>query len=441
MKKLISLLLSSALAVSLFTVPVWADKVPAGPDQICTTQEWELLKQTNRARLAAGLTPYSTFPTLQTAAGVREQELISLYSHSRPDGSECFTALTQSGLGYRRAGENIAAGQTSPDSVMAAWLDSEGHRENILDEVFSHMGIGYTDQACTIVGTDSTAQIPNGWVQLFLDQNCSITAVTLSRPSVTSPVGSSLEDLDLYVQATCSVHGACYLPLLSEMCTGFDPNTNGTQTVTVSYAGKTTTLQVRVGVQALDTSGADDWAVDWLEKADTLDLLSERNRTGFTANVTRLQFADLAVSLAESLTGTPIVPVSENAFTDTAEQVILKAKAAGIASGYQVGDSFEFRPNNPITRQEICVMLAHVADYVNAQRTEPAQLDQTQSIKGPFTDTDRVADWAVKQVALMTNNNVMGGKAAANGTALEPESNTTLQEAITLSVKLNDIFK
>ncbi len=441
MKKLISLLLSSALAVSLSIVPVWAVNVPAGPDQICTAQEWELLKQTNRERLAAGLMPYSTFPALQNAAGVREQELTTLYSHSRPNGSECFTALTESGLGYRRAGENIAAGQDSPDAVMSAWLNSEGHRENILDEAFSHMGIGYTDQDCTIVGADSTAQLSHGWVQLFFDHNCSVTAVTLPRPSVTIPVGGSLEDLNLCVQAACSVHGACYLPLLAGMCTGFDPNATGTQTVTVSYSGKTASLLVRVGAQALDTSGADSWAADWLEKADALGLLSERNRTGFTANVTRLQFADLAVSLAEALTGTPIVPVEETAFTDTTEQVIRKAKAAGIASGYQVGDGFEFRPNNSITRQEICVMLAHVADYVNAQRTEPAQLDRTETIKGSFTDADRVAGWAVEQVALMTNNNIMGGKAAADGTALAPESNTTLQEAITLTVKLNDIFK
>lgn len=86
-------------------------------------------------------------------------------------------------------------------------------------------------------------------------------------------------------------------------------------------------------------------------------------------------------------------------------------------------------------------MLAHVADYVTAQQSEPTQLDRTESIKGTFTDADKVANWAVKQVALMTNNSIMGGKATATGSALEPESNTTLQEAVTLSVKLNDIFK
>ncbi len=441
MNKPLALLLSVCLAVSFCLLPVSAANVPAGPDQFCSQQEWEVLKQTNRERLAAGLTPYSTFPAMQNAANVREDELTALYSHTRPDNSQCFTVLTQNGMGYRAAGENIAAGQTSPDGVMKAWMDSEGHRKNILDNTFSHMGVGYTDRSCTIVRDDTTAQLPNGWVQLFLDQNCSIAAISLSQLSVTCPVGGSLEDLDLYVQAACPVHGTCYLPLLNEMCTGFDQNTGGTQTVTVSCAGLTATLLVHVGTQPLDTASADGWAVDWLTKADGLGLLSERNRTGFTANVTRLQFADLAVSLAESLTNTPIVPAEEAAFTDTTEEVIRKAKAAGIASGYQVGDGFEFRPGNPITRQEICVMLAHVADYVVAHQSEPTQLDRAETIKGTFTDTDKVADWAVKQVALMTNNSIMGGKATATGSALEPESNTTLQEAVTLSVKLNDIFK
>ena len=440
MNKPLVLLLSAWLTVSLCLFPISAANVPAGPDQVCSPQEWEVLKQTNRERLAAGLIPYSTFPAMQNVANMREEELTALYSHTRPDGSQCFTVLTENGLGYRAAGENIAAGQSSPDVVMKAWMDSEGHQKNILDSTFSHMGVGYTDRSCAIISDATAAQLPNGWVQLFLDQNCSIAAITLSQLSVTCPLGGSLEDLNLYVQAACPVHGTCYLPLLTEMCTGFDPNIGGAQTVTVSCAGLTTTLLVHVGTQPLDTASADGWAVDWLTKADGLGLLSERNRTGFTTNVTRLQFADLAVSLAETLTDTPIVPVEESAFSDTSEEIIRKAKAAGIASGYQTGDGFEFRPNNPITRQEICVMLAHVADYVVAHQSDPTQLDRTERIKGTFTDTDKVAGWAVKQVALMTNNSIMGGKATASGSALEPESNTTLQEAVTLSVKLNDIF-
>ena len=436
MKKFLSMLLSVGLTVSLCSLPARA-AVPAGPDQIWSQQEWELLTLTNKERLAAGLTPYSTFPALQQAAETRTAELTSLYSHTRPDGTECFTVLTQNKLGYRSAGENIAAGQSTSAQVTSAWLNSDGHRENIMDEKFSHMGTGYTDQACTIVNEGGTAKIPNGWVQLFLTDNCSITAISLSRESAVCPTGSTPETLDLYVQATCSAHGTCYLPLLEGMYTGFDPNANGMQTVTVSYAGKTAALTLRVGGQKLDTTGADGWAVNWLEQADALGLLSERNRTGFTANVTRLQFADLAVSLAEALTGKPITPAEETTFTDTTEEIIRKAKAAGIASGYQVESGFEFRPDNSISRQEICVMLAHVADYVDAS----ALPDRTETVKGSFTDTDKVAGWAMKQVALMANNGVMGGKATANGSALEPESRTTLQEAVTLSVKLNDILK
>lgn len=435
MKKPFSLLFSVLLTVSLCSLPAQA-AVPSGPDQLCSQAEWELLKQTNKERLAAGLLPYSTFPALQQAADTRTTELTSLYSHTRPDGTECFTALTQNKLSYRSAGENIAAGQATPDKVMEAWLNSEGHRENILDEKFSHMGTGYIDQPCTIVNEGGSAKIPNGWVQLFLTNDCSITSISLSKEAAVCPTGSTPESLDLYIQATCSAHGSCYLPLVEGMYTDFDPNTNGTQTVTVSYGGKTASLTLRVGGNKLDTTEADSWAVNWLEQADALGLLSERNRTGFTANVTRLQFADLAVSLAEALTKKPITPAEEAAFTDTTEEVIRKAKAAGIASGYQVEGGFQFRPGNSITRQEICVMLAHVADYVNAS----ASLDRTETVKGTFTDTDKVAGWAVKQVALMANNGVMGGKATEHGPALEPESNTTLQEAITLIVKLNDIL-
>lgn len=441
MKKLTGLFLSVALALSLCTGFCWAGNVPAALSEICLEEEWEVLKLTNRERLANGQAPLSTFGSIQRAAHVRKQELITQYSHTRPNGFQCFTALTESGLGYTSAGENIAAGQGSPKTVVEAWMNSSGHRENILDQKFTHIGIGYTDQKCTVVTSTGSGQIKNGWVQLFVGDKCSITAIALSQPSVSCPQGTSLDDLNLFVEATCSVHGSCYLPLLTGMCTGFDPNSKEAQSVTVTYAGKTAQLKVNAGTLPLDTSGADSWAVDWLKRADALGLLSERNRTQFTANITRLQFADLAVTLTEKLTGSAIPPAPESSFTDTTEAVILKAKAAGIAGGYQVGAGFEFRPSNPITRQEICVMLAHVVDYVNQHGDKASSLDRSESINNTFSDTDKVASWAVKQVALMTNNGIMGGRAAQAGLMIAPEANTSLQEAVTLTVKLCDLLK
>lgn len=442
MKKLLCMLLSCTMVLSLCVGTVWAaNSIPADLESVCTEEEWQVLKLTNRERLANGQTPLTTFPALQSAAGVREQELRSRYSHTRPNKTEWLTALTEGGLGYQIAGENIAAGHSFPSNAVKSWMNSEDHRANMLDSRYTHMGMGYTPKACTIITETSVGQIRNGWVQLFMNDNCTFSEFSLSRQSAYCSVGTSLDDLDLYAQVTCSVHGTCYLPVLSEMCTGFDSETTGLQTVTVAFADQTAQLQVFVSEELPDTSSADSWAVDWINRADALSLLSERNRSEFTTNVTRLQFADLAVTLAEILTGNPIVPVPDTAFTDTTEEVILKAKAAGIASGYPVEDTFEFRPENPITRQEICVMLAQTTSYVNSHRDTPITLDPSEVISGTFLDVDTVADWAVKQVALMTNNNVMGGKATPEGILLAPLDNTTVQEAITLIVKLYDIHQ
>ena len=81
MKKPISMLLSVLLTVSLWSLPTQA-AVPSGPDQICSQAEWELLKQTNKERLAAGLLPYSTFSALQQATETRQA---MLQEHPLPD--------------------------------------------------------------------------------------------------------------------------------------------------------------------------------------------------------------------------------------------------------------------------------------------------------------------------------------------------------------------
>ena len=512
MKRLLSLVVSTALALSLCVGVSSAAGIPSELNEICTQQEWDVLKLTNQERIANGLTPYSIFPALQEAAGVREQELVSLYSHSRPSGKECFTAMTEAGISYLTAAENIAAGQSSARAVVQTWLNNADHRKNMMDPQFIHTGIGYTSKSCTIMTETGTGRIRNGWVQLFAEADCSITGIALSQQSVSCYVGSDLESLNLYVKATCSVHGTCYLPLLDGMYTGFQSETTGTQNVTVTYSGKTAQLKVTVlaepvgdegsgsepapdpdsgnsgtgtgtgtgtgsgtgsggglkpsgggglkpsgggggsssggasipplppVVPAVDTSSAESWAVNWINRANSLNLLSARNSVQFAKDVTRVQFADLAVTLAEQLTGKIILPVESTAFTDTTDVMILKAKAAGIAGGYknEAAGTYEFRPNNPITREEICVMLAHVVEYVSAQIGAIPGWDASETIKGSFPDLNKVESWAVKQVALMANNDIMSGRATATGALLTPKANTALQEAITLTVKLFD---
>ena len=86
-------------------------------------------------------------------------------------------------------------------------------------------------------------------------------------------------------------------------------------------------------------------------------------------------------------------------------------------------------------------MLSNMISYVDSQRGSAANLDRSESMNVSFPDQDLVASWAIRQVALITNNGIMSGRASDTGTKLTPMDYTTLQEAITLTVKLHNLIK
>ena len=102
-----------------------------------------VLELVNKERSAQGLSPLTLDDSLCQAAQIRAGEITSKFSHTRPDGTTCFTVLKELGISYRTVGENIAAGQSSPQSVMESWMNSPGHRENILTGSFTKLGVGY----------------------------------------------------------------------------------------------------------------------------------------------------------------------------------------------------------------------------------------------------------------------------------------------------------
>lgn len=109
------------------------------------------------ARQDAGLSELELDADLCAAAQARAQEIAQSFSHTRPDGSSCFTILEEFGISYRAAGENIAMGQRTPEEVMDGWMNSSGHRANILNGTFTSIGVGY------YVGGAGAAH----WVQIF----------------------------------------------------------------------------------------------------------------------------------------------------------------------------------------------------------------------------------------------------------------------------------
>ena len=125
-------------------------------DEEGTPYIWEVLRLTNQERENEGLAPLTMSNGLTYAAGIRSQEIIKLFSHTRPDGSRFFTASEKS---YYRMGENLARSQTSAENVMVAWMNSEGHRKNILREGFEKIGIAYT--------YDENTSHKHYWAQMF----------------------------------------------------------------------------------------------------------------------------------------------------------------------------------------------------------------------------------------------------------------------------------
>ena len=116
----------------------------------------EVLRLVNVERSRVGLAPLKFAKDLEASAYVRAVELPVKFSHTRPDGSKCFTAMPKRG---HILGENLAGGQTSPKQVVQAWMDSKSHRENILNPKFTQLGVVYYYKA--------NSKYKHYWVQHF----------------------------------------------------------------------------------------------------------------------------------------------------------------------------------------------------------------------------------------------------------------------------------
>jgi len=116
----------------------------------------EVLRLVNVERAKVNLPPLRFANDLAASALIRAREIPIKFSHTRPNGSKCFTAMPQVG---HILGENLAGGQTTPQKVVAAWMDSPTHRANILNKNFRELGVVYYYQA--------NSKFKHYWVQHF----------------------------------------------------------------------------------------------------------------------------------------------------------------------------------------------------------------------------------------------------------------------------------
>jgi len=173
-------------------------------DMSVSAYEWEVVRLCNIERAKEGLPSLAVLPALQDACDIREKELEISYSHTRPNGASCETVIPGE-IPWTIASENIAKGQTDPEMVVKGWMNSTGHRKNILNAEHGYIGVGYSSAS-------------NCWVQLFIDRKDikSCTVNTTEReftPEEIKDVVLTLKSTDGYTS---------FMPVSFEAMTLFD---------------------------------------------------------------------------------------------------------------------------------------------------------------------------------------------------------------------------
>ncbi len=116
----------------------------------------------NKERASAGLNALVLDEKLTEAAAIRAIEVQTVFDHTRPDGTDCFTAIDQVGGTYTAVGENIAIGYSTPEEVMTDWMNSPGHRAAIMNPKYTRIGVA-------LAPVDNAKYVGYSWTQFFAD--------------------------------------------------------------------------------------------------------------------------------------------------------------------------------------------------------------------------------------------------------------------------------
>nr|WP_249292465.1 CAP domain-containing protein [Metabacillus flavus] len=140
------------------------DQITAGqkiniPANVEASTEAEVVSLVNKERAKAGLKPLAVDWELARVAKYKSQDMHDrhYFDHNSPTFGTPFNMMKTFGIKYKTAGENIAQGQTSAQAVMTAWMNSSGHRANILNSSYTHIGVGYVKDG-------------NYWTQAFISK-------------------------------------------------------------------------------------------------------------------------------------------------------------------------------------------------------------------------------------------------------------------------------
>ena len=145
------------------------NNVDENPDLEINSQDSydeRILELVNEERVEAGLDPLAIDSQLDLAANLHTDEMVQadLMSHQLPGEADLGDRVSDTGYDWSRLGENVAAGYTTPEAVVDGWMNSPGHRENILNPDFTEIGIGYEFAPDN---NDNIGDYDTYWTQVF----------------------------------------------------------------------------------------------------------------------------------------------------------------------------------------------------------------------------------------------------------------------------------
>ena len=397
---------------------------------------YEVLDIVNQERKNQGLDPLKMDESLLDSAMIRAAETVIYWDHIRPNATECFSINPG-----KMNGENIAIGwghgNATPESVMEGWMNSPGHRANILTESFNSIGVGH-------IVVDGV----NYWVQCFGEgeaveptkkQTGSVTrtnkvevvdaAIWLSTKytsDVTIRVGEQTSR-QLYTNNTlfniAIENNSANWTSSNEKVAKVDSYGKvtavgvGDATITASIGAETISYKLHVLLPFTDVNKS-DWYYNAIEYTYQNGIISGATDTEFrpSAKITR----GMIVTILWRMEGSPKVTGVKD-FTDVKGQyyydAVRWAAKNGVVNGY--GDG-RFGPNANITREQLATILCNYAKY--KKKNTNVTVDTSK-----YKDWNKVSSYARASMQWAIKTGVVTGK--ENGTKVDPQGTATRGEA------------
>ena len=374
--------LSVLLAAIILLCAIFTPKADAISEE--DYYENAVLYWTNVERARHGLAALKTTDALSNASYTRAKELLTNYDHTRPNGQRWTTVFAANGISYGCAAENIAVGYSTPCSVVNAWMESTGHRNNILSEKYTYMGSGYYY---------SNSGYKNHWEQLFAGK---VTYANARGTFYVAPTGLKLDkaSLSLKVNGTGTVTGVPQPVYATEevICTSSDPNTvcvvntqvnvitvkglrDGKATLTIRCGAYSKTLDVTVG-SGKSASPYYDVSPD----AKYFNAVMWATKNGITNGTDATHFSpDASCTRGQVVTflwraaGCPEPRRTTNPFVDVQKdsycyKAVLWAYENGITNGT---DASHFSPGKTIPKQQAIMLIYNYCGKPAVSGTEP----------------------------------------------------------------------